>query len=281
MTSTPEATAAPVCPRHPDRVSFVSCQRCGRPACPECQRQAPVGVQCVDCVAEQARAARPQRSALGARIGSGRPVVTITMIVACVVSYLLQRVLPSEQWFGRLAFAPFLAEEEPYRMLTTAFLHSTSIVHIVFNMYALWLVGPALEHQLGKARFLALYLLTAVGGSVAFLLFTDPMTFDWVTPVVGASGAVFGLFGALMMVLRRLEVRDTQLVGVIAINFALGFVLPNIAWQAHLGGFVVGVAMAAAYAYAPRGRRTLVAWATPGVVALVLVGLTTAKLSGL
>lgn len=271
MTSAHEGTAAaPVCPRHPDRVSFVRCQRCERPACPECQRPAAVGVQCVDCVREQRRAARPERSVLGARIRTSRPVVTMTMIALCVISFALQRLLPFGSWEGRLIFTPWIGEVQPYRLLTTAFLHSASIFHIAFNMYALWMVGPVLERVLGIGRFLSLYLLTAVGGSVGYLLLASPTSASWVTLVPGASGAIFGLFGAFMVVLRRFDASSAQLYGVIGLNFVLGFILPGIAWEAHLGGFVVGVAMGAGYAYAPRDRRTPWAFAIPVLTVAVL-----------
>lgn len=280
MTSANDgAAAAPVCPRHPDRVSFVTCQRCERPACPECQRPAAVGVQCVDCVRQQQKAARPERSALGARVRTTKPVATITMIVLCVVSYVLQNVLPFSDWTARWVFTPWIGDVEPYRFLTTAFLHSSSIFHILLNMYALWMVGPILERLLGIGRFLSLYLLTAIAGSVGYLLLASPGSTSWETLVPGASGAIFGLFGAFMVVLRRFDASSAQLYGVIAINFALGFILPGIAWQAHLGGFVVGVIMGAGYAYAPRERRTAWAFAIPVLTAAVLAAMTIVKYS--
>lgn len=246
----------PVCPRHPDRISYVRCQRCGRPVCPECQRPAPVGIQCVDCVAEAARKQRPAASAFGAR-RPGRPVVTITIVAACVISYILQ--LTVHDWTMRWAFAPSVGEQEPWRFLTAAFLHSQGqLLHIVFNMVALWTVGPYLEAALGRWRFTALYLLSAIGGSVGYLLLVSPDSIGWYTALVGASGAVFGLFGAVLVVLRRLGRSARSIVSVLVINAVLGFVLPGVAWQAHLGGLVVGAALGAAFAYAPRDSRRVV-----------------------
>jgi membrane associated rhomboid family serine protease len=266
----PAPTPAPVCPRHPDRIAYVRCQRCGRPTCPECQRPAAVGIQCVDCVREGQRTQRPARTAFGGR-PAGRPVVTLTLIALCAVSYVLQ--LTSDTWTRDLAFAPFIGEAEPWRFLTAAFLHSTgNIAHIAFNMIALWSVGPFLESSLGRWRYLALYLLSAVGGSVMVLLLASPVELSWVTGVVGASGAVFGLFGAVLVVLRRVGRSAGGIVAVIAINAVLGFVLPGVAWQAHLGGLVVGAALGAAFAYAPRERRTLVAVGSCAAVAVLLVG---------
>jgi membrane associated rhomboid family serine protease len=269
----------PVCPRHPDRVSYVRCQRCGRPACPECQRPAAVGVQCVDCVREAARAAPAVRTTLGGRARGGRPVVTLTIIALCVVSYLLQRVVPG--WSNQWAFSPAAGEVEPWRFLTAAFLHSRgTLLHILFNMYALWLVGPYLEQTLGRWRFVALYVLAAIGGQVGVMLLASPFQQAWFTGVVGASGAVFGLFGAILVVLRRLGRDARQILVFLAINGVLGFVLPGIAWQAHLGGLLTGLALGAAYAYAPRDRRDAVSVAATVGVAVLLATLAMLKYAG-
>nr|WP_106265764.1 rhomboid family intramembrane serine protease [Isoptericola sp. CG 20/1183] len=270
--------APPVCPRHPDRVAYVRCQRCGRPTCPECQRPAPVGVQCVDCVAQAAKASRSARTVFGGTVRGGRPVVTLTIIGLCVVSWVLQ-LATGGAWTQQWAFVPVFGDEEPWRFLTAAFLHSTSPLHILFNMYALWLVGPFLEQAFGRGRFIALYLLAAVGGSVGVLLLADPLSTSWLTPVVGASGAVFGLFGAIIPVLRRMGRNAGQIVVLIAINMALPFFMDNIAWQAHVGGLVVGLVIGAGYAAAPRERQKLVGWALPTAVGVVLVALTVWKYS--
>ena len=115
----------------------------------------------------------------------------------------------------------------------------------MFNLYALWMVGPYLEGLLGRAQFAALYLLSAVGGSVGYYVVVSPYGDGWGTPTVGASGAVFGLFGALFVVNRRLGRDVGGIVAVVAINAVLGFVASGIAWQAHLGGLVTGAAVAA------------------------------------
>lgn len=267
-----------MCPRHPDRVSYVRCQRCGRPACPECQRPAAVGVQCVDCVAESSKAARNVRTAFGATVRGGRPVVTLTIIGLCVVSWVLQ-LATGGAWTQQWAFSPATGQDEPWRFLTAAFLHSTTPLHILFNMYALWLVGPFLEQAFGRGRFVALYLLSALGGSVGVLLLADPMGLSWQQGVVGASGAVFGLFGAIIPVLRRLGRNAGQIVALIAINMALPFFVGGIAWEAHVGGLIVGLAIGAGYAWAPRERQQLVGWALPAVVGVVLVALSVWKYS--
>ena len=270
--------AAPVCPRHPDRVSYVSCQRCGRPACPECQRPAPVGFHCVDCVRELAGPA--PRTAYGAvaRPG-GRPLMTILLIADCALVYVLHWAVPNSFVYQEYAYATVLTGAEPYRMLTAAFLHAQSfILHIVVNMYTLWIFGQALEPLLGRARFLAVYLLSAVGGSVGYFLLTPPN----LGGVVGASGAVFGLFGAMFVVMRQRGGDSRQLLVLIAVNAVLGFVVPQIAWQAHLGGLVTGALATAAIAYAPRGRfRGVVQWGGMAVVAVILAVATVVRVSAL
>jgi membrane associated rhomboid family serine protease len=269
----PDAAAPPVCPRHPDRVSYVRCQRCARPACPECQRPAAVGVQCVDCVREAARSAPRVTTSMGGRVRQGRPVVTWTLIGVCVASFLLQ-LATGGAWTQQWAFSAASGEVEPWRFLTTAFLHSTNITHILFNMWALWVTGQFLEPVLGRARFLALCGLSAVGGSVGYLLLAGtPLHEAWYQGVVGASGMVFGLFGAMVPVLRRLGANAAQVIGLIAVNAVIGFVLPGIAWQAHLGGLVVGLVLGWGFARAPRERQRLVGWALPLGTAVLLVGL--------
>ncbi len=274
MTTPPQQDAGqaveqvPVCPRHPDRVSYVRCQRCERPVCPECQRPAPVGVQCVDCVRQQSRGMRSARTVFGGAAGDGRPLVTQAIIAVCVAVFVLQYTSANRVTF-ELSFYPPEAVAQPYRFLTSAFLHSTSFVlHIAFNLYALWMVGPYLERLLGRAQFAALYLLSAVGGSVGYFVIVSPTSESWETGALGASGAVFGLFGAWFVVNRRLGRDTTGIVALVLINGALGF-LPGIAWQAHLGGLVTGLAITAMFAYLPRQRPAL-RWGGLAAVAVLL-----------
>ena len=270
--------APPVCPRHPDREAYVRCQRCERPACPECQRPAAVGVQCVDCLREQARGVREPRTAFGGRVTGGRPVVTLTLIGLSVVAYLLQRTVAG--FTSAFAFTPYLAAEQPWRFLTSAFLHSPAMfLHIAFNMYALWLLGPYLEGVLGRLRFGVLYLVSAVGGSVGFLVLAGLRDGSWFAGAVGASGAVFGLFAAIIVVNRRLGRQMGQIAVIIAINAVLPFVFPVIAWEAHLGGALTGAVLAAALAYAPRSRRDVVQALGVAAVLIALLVLTLAKLA--
>jgi membrane associated rhomboid family serine protease len=289
---TPEAVEqVPVCPRHPDRESYVRCQRCRRPTCPECQRSAPVGIQCVDCVAEGNRSIRQARTVFGGAVTDGRPVVTMGIIGICVAVFLGQMVVPDLT--NRISFVPALGVVEPWRFLTAAFAHSQSLfLHIAFNMYALWVMGGYLEPLVGRARFVATYLLSALGGSVMYLLFATPVPYEealatgggaWWTSAVGASGAVFGLFGAFLVLQRRLGRSAAGMYVVIGINAVIGFVIPGIAWQAHLGGLVTGAACAAAIGYLGRPKSVMnrgnkqLHWAGLGAILVVLVVLTVAK----
>jgi len=268
----PSGTATPVCPRHPDRVSYVRCQRCGRPTCPECQRPAPVGIQCVDCVAAARNAMKAPHTPWGTPVRDGRPVVTITLIGLCVVSYVLQ-LATSGAWTEQWIFSPAIGRIEPWRFLTAGFLHSAgTVLHLLFNMYALWIVGPFLEQMLGRWRYTVLYLLSAIAGSVGVLLLANPAQPSWVGGVVGASGAVFGLFGAILVVMRRLGRDARQIVVVIVLNVIIGFTVPNIAWQAHFGGLAMGAALALVYVHAPADRRRVLAVvATAGAPLVLLV----------
>jgi membrane associated rhomboid family serine protease len=264
----------PVCPRHPDRPAYVRCQRCGRPACPDCQRAAAVGFQCVDCVNETKRTTPTVRTVYGGAVTVGKPVVTYVIIGLCALVYALQWIVPNDGIYQQLAYAPALTDVEPWRLLTSAFLHSQGfLLHIVLNMYTLWIFGQILEPLLGHARFLAIYLLSAVGGSVGFLLLTPVYPVNGPVGLVGASGAIFGLFGALLVVQRQRGGEVRQLLVLIAINGVIGFMVPQIAWQAHLGGLVTGALSAAVIAYTPRGpRQTLLqAIGLAGVLAVVIV----------
>jgi membrane associated rhomboid family serine protease len=277
----------PVCPRHPDRPSYVRCQRCGRPACPDCQRAAAVGFQCVDCVNETRRTTPEVRTVYGGAVASGKPVVTFGIIALCAVMYVLQLLVPNEALFRGFAYANVFVEPrwgqfEPWRMLTAGFLHSQgSFLHILLNMYTLWIFGQALEPLLGRARFLALYLISAVGGSVGYLLLTALyVPGQGPVGVVGASGAIFGLFGAMLLVQRQRGGDTRQLWVLIAINGVIGFLIPQIAWQAHLGGLVTGALCAAVLAYTPRGRRQGLIQAAGLAAVLVLLAVASwAKIS--
>ena len=243
-------TAANFCYRHPGKQSFVLCQRCGRTICPECQTQAAVGVICPECMKEQRKNAPRTKPAVLTRLtrltGSGSPVVTYAIIGITVVVFLLQ-LIPGLGVTDELLYAgvySYPGTFEPWRMLTSVFVHSTGLIfHVLLNMYTLWIFGQLLERMLGRWRFLALYLLGGLAGSLGVLFLADPRV-----AVVGASGAIFGLMGAFLVIQRRLGGNSTQLLVLVGINLVIGFVPGlNIAWQAHVGGLIGGALLGLIY----------------------------------
>ncbi|MGY4647446.1 rhomboid family intramembrane serine protease [Mycobacterium sp. URHB0021] len=266
-SGTPAET--PTCYRHPDRATYVRCTRCNRFICPECMNDAAVGHQCPECIRAGARSVPPARTRFGSRERSATPVVTYVLIALNVVMFALQTVSGDVQRELVLR-APAVADGDLYRLITSAFLHY-GMTHLLFNMWALYVVGPPLEMWLGRLRFTALYTLSALGGSVLVYLLS-PLN----AATAGASGAVFGLFGATFVVGKRLNLDTRWVIGLIVLNLAFTFVIPlissqNISWQGHIGGLVVGTAVAAAYAYAPRQRRNPIQIGVTVAVLVVLV----------
>jgi len=274
VTSAPSSSAN-FCYRHPDRQSYILCQRCGRTVCPDCQTQAAVGVHCPECVKEaRASAPRTRPAVLSAfRSGSSKPVVTWSLIGVTLLVYLLQ-ILPGSPVTQALLYYPPFTYTEPWRMITAIFVHSQgSIFHLLFNMYSLFIFGPILERLVGRSRFLALYLLSGFGGSVGVLLLAPQ------TPVVGASGAIFGLFGAFFIIQRRLGGTNVQLLVLLGLNLVIGFIPGfNIAWQAHLGGLIVGAAIALVYLRTRRADQKVIQIAMLAGIFAILVALTLVRL---
>ena len=266
--------APPTCPRHPGTVTYVRCQRCDRPTCPACQVPSSVGVHCVDCARRSQAGRRQPRTLLGGNMVSDA-LVTKILIGLCVIVYALQILVPglaAQSLELRLGFMPVVAAQEPWRFLTTAFLHA-DYMHIGFNMLTLWVLGRALEPLLGRWRFTSIYLLSALGGSTMIYWLSWPGTESWLTLTVGASGAVFGLFSAMFIVQRRFG-RDTSgIVALVGVNAVVSILGANISWQGHLGGLLVGGIVSAIYAWAPRGKRKAVGIVGTIVVVIALVAL--------
>ena len=263
-------TSSNVCYRHPNRQSYVLCQRCGRTICPECQTQAAVGVQCPECVREgRASVPRPKSRIMTAfRPDSGKPVVTWTIIAICLVLFGLQNIPVVGNVINIFGvYRPLLTESLPWTMITSAFLHG-GILHILFNMYSLFIIGPLLERMLGRGRFIALYLLSAFGGSVAVLLLAPA------TAVVGASGAIFGLLGAFFVIQRKLGGTNVQLLVIVGLNLVIGFVLPGVSWQAHVGGLIAGAAVAFVYVRTRRATQKNTQILMVSLVGVALIVLT-------
>ncbi|TFB49864.1 rhomboid family intramembrane serine protease [Cryobacterium tagatosivorans] len=277
MTDLP-GPAANYCYRHPGRQSFILCQRCGRTICPECQTQAAVGVVCPECMKEQRRNAPRTKPAVLTRLtGSGAPVVMYSLIGVTLFVFVLQ-LIPGLGLTDRFFYAGIFSYPgffEPWRMLTSVFLHSTGFIfHVLLNMYMLWIFGPQLEAMLGRWRFLVLYLLGGLAGSLGVLFLADPRV-----GVVGASGAIFGLVGAMLVIQRRLGGNTTQLLVLLGINFVIGF-LPgvNIAWQAHLGGLVGGAILGLIFVQTRQRSQAKLQIALVVLFAAVLIALSCVKL---
>ena len=178
-----------------------------------------------------------------ARLKSDQPRVTVTLIMINLVVWLLQ-VIPGSTVTTTLLYAPLLTVLEPWRMITAGFVHSPdSVWHILINAYSIYIFGRVIEPMLGPAKFLTLYLVSIFGGSAMVLWLSEP-----VVPVVGASGAFFGLMGAYFILLRAIGDNSGLLVGLIAVNLVFGFLVPGISWQGHLGGLLAGMAITSVYA---------------------------------
>ena len=229
------------CYRHPDRETGVSCSECARGICPDCMRFAPVGIRCPDHSGEAQGAKRVvQRAQVATAAAPG--LVAKTLVGLNVGIYLLSLALGgdtdgrgSSVYLEGVLFGPLVAEGEWWRLLTSAFLHG-GIFHLGMNMLVLWWFGPALEQLLGSGRFLLLYLSSGLAGAAGALIDSPDI------PVVGASGAIYGLFGAILVLERQgTFVFGASVIPLLAINFALTFFVPWISKGGHIGGFVGGI----------------------------------------
>jgi len=302
--------AVTTCYRHPSYETYVSCTRCERYICPDCMREAAVGHHCVECVKEGQRSIRQARTVFGGVVPRGAvPLVTYVLMGLNILAYLAELVRPGivDRFSmtgagltgpdgGQYVYVdggfPGLdvigvVDGEWYRLLTGAFLHLPpgessfgslpfGVLHIVFNMYALWNLGRVVEEQLGRVRYLALYLLSALGGSVLVYLIAP---FD---SAVGASGAVFGLAASFYVINRRLG-RDMRAVNRFLAGFLVWMVISAgfTSWEGHLGGLLTGALVTVVYAYAPAQRRAPVQAAGCVVLLAVLVLLVVLKSSAL
>ncbi|KRB37016.1 rhomboid family intramembrane serine protease [Microbacterium sp. Root180] len=270
------------CYRHPDRQSFVLCQRCLRTICPECQTPAAVGVICPECLRDQQKAASPAQLKAERRwsrpramsAADSRPIVTYAIIGITVFVYLLTlipgvgpAIQDSLKFFAPWLYPGLTGHFEPWRLFTAALVHG-GFVHVALNMLALWMIGRSLEPLLGRWRFLTLYVLSALGGSVAVALLS------FLTPVVGASGAIFGLFGALLVIGRHIGANISGIAIVLGINLVIGFIPGfNVSWQAHVGGLVVGLVVGFIFTRTRSARQRGLQIALLVAVAAVLIGL--------
>jgi len=264
------------CYRHPDRETRLSCSECGRPICTECMTMAPVGLRCPDHSGKPQGVARMTQGVRRASTGGANTALLTKILVGLNVlvflvglgqggtlggsgsslfyrgALVVRGIDPSGQLVG-------LAENEWWRLLTSAFLHG-GIIHLGMNMFALWLFGQALEAYLGRWRFLVLYLVAGLAGSAGALLFSPSAV------TVGASGAIFGIMGAALVLERQgINVFGGSVLGVIVLNLAFTFVIPNISIGGHLGGLAGGALGALALSRFGRGHA---AYGRPGLAGL-------------
>ena len=234
----PPSPAAPVlaCYRHPKVAAPVTCNRCQQPICTDCMVSAPVGWQCPTCV----KGAPPVRRMRDIQPGGfgltgQKPYLTYGIIAVCVAIFFAQQ--GSATVTSRfVVVAAGVAEGEWWRVITSGFLHG-SIIHLLFNMLILFQLGSVFEQRLGRARFLGVYLLSLVGGSLGALVLQGPTD-----AALGASGAVFGLMGAVLALSRRgRSPIESSVGGLLAINLVITFLIPGISIGGHLGGLAAGL----------------------------------------
>ena len=267
MDASAAGTATKTCYRHPDRVTGVSCSSCGRPICPDCMTPTSVGMRCPEC-------ARQRTKVHSMRTLSSEPRVTVGLIIVCAVLFLGSGSFGLGSSGGNSLFRNFAlfgpsidVNNEYWRLITSGFLHA-GFIHILFNMYLLWILGQMLEPMLGSSRFATLYFTALLWGSFGALLVSP----DKVT--VGASGAVFGLMGAAAVELRSRGVNpfQTDIGMLIVFNLALSFLFSGrISVGGHVGGLVGGALAGMALGYADRHRQRGLGYAACAVLALFAI----------
>jgi membrane associated rhomboid family serine protease len=265
----------PACYRHPDRETGLSCSECGRPICTDCVTFAPVGLRCPDHAASDSAPKvqrRVQRVVRGTRIRPTDAIVTKILVGLNVVVYLITVAQgsglnnPGGSLFNKWAlFGPLVHHGDWWRLITSAFLHA-SVIHIAFNMLALWWLGSPVEMVLGRVRFIGLYLVSGLAGAAGALV-ANP---NAVT--VGASGAIFGLLGAGLI----LEWQATGSIAgnyltLILINLAISFAVPGISIGGHVGGLIGGILATLAFARFGRGHAAYGKLGLLGIASLLAI----------
>ncbi|RVW02325.1 rhomboid family intramembrane serine protease [Rhodococcus spongiicola] len=294
------------CARHPDRPTVLSCSRCGRPACPDCLRSAPVGHQCVDCVSAGRRDTPRARTVAGAAMRSGSPVPVATYaLIALNVLFFMATAIQAgslmnngagvvnrftgaatfdSSLFGELVLDPLaVAQGEWYRVVGSGFLHF-GLIHLAINMFVLWILGRDTEMVLGRSRYLAVYFVSLLGGSASALAFESLGAFT-----AGASGAIFGIMGAQAVLLVRMRRSAGPVLTIIGLNIVISLTVPGISLWGHLGGLVAGAAATAVLVYAPTGQRTpaevararQLGWAGIAAIGVLVVGVIALRVVGL
>ena len=290
------ATGVPTCYRHPDRETWIRCQRCDKSICPDCMRDAAVGFQCPDCVKEASRSSRQNRAMYGGERSADPRLTTYVLIGINAVVWLaiaatgggssrLADLLalrangacsPGDGYLYDIeqrvceatggAFLPGVADGAWWQLMSSVFTH-VEIWHLAMNMFALFIFGPALEGIVGRTRFVAVYFVSGLASSVLVLLLSSQYG-----STVGASGALFGLLGALLLLARKARLNSQWLMQNLVVAVVITVVgWRLISWQGHLGGFLGGLAAAAIIAFAPKSNRSAVQWTGLALLAVVLL----------
>ncbi|MFC9242957.1 rhomboid family intramembrane serine protease [Streptomyces sp. NPDC057136] len=277
----------PTCYRHPGRETGIRCTRCERPICTECMVNASVGFQCPNCVREGSGtghhpAANQPRTLAGGTVAADPRLITKILLGINVAVFIAvwgrEWLLDDLLLFGRASTSDGLegvAEGQSYRLVTSMFLHQ-EVWHIAFNMLGLWWLGGPLEAALGRVRYLALYLLSGLAGSALTYLIASPQQGS-----LGASGAIFGLLGATVVLMRRMNYDMRPVLALLALNLLFTFTWGGIAWEAHVGGLIAGILIAIGLVHAPRERRNLVQYGTCALVLVAVIGIVLARTAAL
>jgi membrane associated rhomboid family serine protease len=256
------------CYRHPRRETAVACSNCERPICPDCMTPTPVGMRCPECARQTTQVKR-----MPAGIGGGRAPATYVLIAINVAAFVVEIIgggvgagiaSSGGKVFNHFAlFGPQIAAGDYWRLLTGAFLHA-GLLHLAFNMYALYILGSILEPGIGTPRFVALYFASLFAGSLGALILTPD------SPTVGASGAIFGLMSATFIIARQRGVGDVaQQIGFfILLNLLFSFSISGISIGGHLGGLIGGAIAAFIVVGAERRRSGTVALELAAMIAL-------------
>lgn len=270
------------CAWHPDRATAVRCVRCGRPVCPDCMRSAPVGQQCVECVQQGAKSVRQVKPLQQVRAWITWALIAVNVLVyAATVSDGVDGEVTSSPLFRELVlYVPWVAQGELWRTVTTGFLH-LGLMHIAVNMLSLAMIGPGLERAFGGQRYATIYGTALLGSSAAAM---------WLSPqavVAGASGAIYGLLGAALVLYLRERLNPQTIIIVLLLNIGLSVSLPGISLAGHMGGLVFGALSAGALLYyrevcrgigmSELARKSSTPWVLAAVAAALSVALIVAK----
>jgi membrane associated rhomboid family serine protease len=266
-----DSAAVPACYRHPNRETNVHCSNCGRPICPDCMTVTPVGMRCPECARQRTQVRR-----IGTGLRAGAAPATYALIAINVAAFVaevgsgagagLSPSLHGSVYSHGALYGPAVADGDWWRLVTAGFLHA-GLLHIGFNMFALFILGTLLEPAIGTARFLAVYFVSLLAGSFGALLITPD------TPTVGASGAIFGLMSAAFVIARHrgLEQLASQIGFYVIINLAITFGVPGISIGGHLGGLVAGALAGLVIILSERRARRPAALETAGMVAIAAI----------